>query len=293
MPLPVVDLGTLPEARREAEARRLLAEEARRPFDLARGPLLRLGLIRLGEREHIALVTLHHIVSDGWSLGVLARELAALYDAFAAGTPLAPARAAAAVRRLRRLAAAVAPGRGARGAARLLEGPARRRAGPGAARPTGRGRRSRASAAGRARGSCPRRCWPELQALSRQEGATLFMTLLAAFQALLHRYTGQDDIVVGTPIAGRNRSEVEGLIGFFVNTLVLRGDLSGDPSFRELLRRVKQVALEAYAHQDVPFEQLVEALQPDRDPSRVAAVPGDVRPAERPAAAAAARPSWS
>ena len=130
---------------------------------------------------------------------------------------------------------------------------------------------------------CPGPRSTRCAALGRQEGATLYMTLLAAFQVLLHRYSGQDDIAVGSPIAGRSRPELEGLIGFFVNTLVLRGDLSGDPGFRELLRRTRRTAIDAYAHQDLPFERLVTALQPRPRLGPLAAVPGDVRPAERPA----------
>ncbi len=267
MPLPVVDLGTLPEVRREAEARRQWEEEAQRPFDLANGPLLRLGLIRLGAREHIALATLHHIISDGWSLGVLAHEVSVLYEAFSRGLPsplpeltLQYADFASWQRQWLRgeaLQAQLDYWKGRLAGVPALELPTDR---PRPAAPSVRGgSRSRV---------LPKSLLAEVQALSQQEGATLFMTLLAAFQALLHRDSGQEDFSVGTPIAGRNRSEVEGLVGFFVNTLVLRGDLSGDPSFRELLRRVKQVALEAYAHQDVPFEQLVEVLQPDRSSGR-------------------------
>ncbi|MBV8610427.1 MAG: AMP-binding protein, partial [Singulisphaera sp.] len=267
LPLSVIDLSTLPEAQREAEARRHMHEEARRPFDLARGPLLHLGLIRLHEREQIALVALHHIVCDAWSLGILARELAALYYTATRGLPsplpelpLHYADYAAWQRQWLRgepLQAQLDYWKGRLASVPALELPTDR---PRPAAPSFRG--------GSRTRVLPQALLAQAHALSRQEGASLFMTLLAAFQALLHRYSGQDDIAVGTPIAGRNRSELEGIVGFFVNTLVLRADLSGDPGFREVLRRVKHVALEAYAHQDVSFEQVVEAVQPDRDLSR-------------------------
>ncbi|MBV8318682.1 MAG: amino acid adenylation domain-containing protein, partial [Planctomycetaceae bacterium] len=267
LPLSVIDLSTLPEARREAEATRHVHEGARRPFDLARGPLLHLGLIRLQEREQIALVVLHHIVCDAWSLGILARELAALYDAATRGLPsplpelpLQYADFAAWQRQWLQgeiLQAQLDYWKGRLAGVPALELATDR---PRPAAPSFRG--------GSRTRVLPQALLAQAHALSRQEGASLFMTLLAAFQALLHRYSGQDDIAVGTPIAGRNRSELEGIVGFFVNTLVLRADLAGDLGFRELLRQVKQVALEAYAHQDVSFEQVVEAVQPDRDLSR-------------------------
>ena len=244
------------------------------------------------EDDHVLLLTTHHIISDGWSLGVLLRELAALYEAFSAGQPVAPAGTAGAVRRLRGLAAGVAGRRTAGQAAGVLEASiwlALRRAGAAHRPPASAGAELSWCAASRS--LLPKRiCSSRLRQLSRAEGVTLFMTLLAAFQVLLSRYTGQQDVVVGTPIAGRNRAEIEELIGFFVNTLVMRADLSGDPSFRELLGRVRETALGAYAHQDLPFEKLVEELRPDRDLSRNPALPGHAHSAE--SANCAAR-SWA
>ncbi len=268
VPLPIVDLSDRPEAEREAEALRLANAEARRPFDLARGPLLRATLLRLRADEHLALLTLHHIASDGWSSGVLTRELAALYSAFAAGapSPLPPlplqyADYAAWQRSWLHgdvLAAQLDYWRRTLG-----EDP------PALDLPTDRPR----PAVQTSRGALlpftlDAALLQGLEALSRAEGATLFMTLLTGFQALLHRYTGQAAIHVGTPIANRTRAEVEGLIGFFVNTLVMRGDFADTPTFRQALRRGREAALGAYAHQDVPFEKLVDALQPRRDLSR-------------------------
>ncbi len=259
-----LDLRDLPEAERETEAERLAGEEAMRPFDLARGPLLRSTLLRLGDDDHVLLFTLHHIVSDGWSRGVLVREVSALYAAACRGEAarlpeLEIQYADYAVWQRDRLC-----GEGMEvqlaywrerlaGAPPLLEIPTDR--------PRAVGRSARA-------GSHAFRLTPELsrglRALSRQEGTTLFMTVMAAWQALLGRYAGQDDVVVGSPIAGRTRHEVEGLIGFFVNMLCLRADLSGDPTWSGLLGRVREAALGAYAHQDVPIERLVEELVAER-----------------------------
>ncbi|HEX2568813.1 MAG TPA: non-ribosomal peptide synthase/polyketide synthase, partial [Polyangia bacterium] len=267
-----VDLTTLPGEVREARARELVREEALRPFDLSRGPLLRAALLRLGAEEHVLLVTLHHIVSDGWSTTVLVRELAALYRAFSQGKPsplpelpIQYADFAAWQRQwlrgevLERQLGYWKQQLG--GELPVLELPTDY-AGPGTRPPvqTYRGAHHIFT--------LPAELSRGLEALSQQHGATLFMTLLGAFDALLHRYTGQTDIVVGTPIAGRTYSELENLIGFFVNTLALRTNLRGDPSFRELLGRVREVALGAYAHQDLPFEKLVEALVVERDLSR-------------------------
>ena len=266
--MPVTDLQGLPVAEREAKARRLMADEARQPFDLARGPLLRANLLRLAETDHVLLLTTHHIVADGWSLDVLLRELAASYQAEATGQPVALSelpiqyadyaiwqreglQAGAFEEHLTYWRQQLAD------ASAVLALPTDR---PHPAVPIHRGAThpvvfSRAE-------------MTALTELSQREGATLFMTLLAAFQTLLGRYSGQEDIVVGTPVAGRTQPEMEGLIGSFANTLALRTDLSGDPSFRTLLGRVRQVTLGALAHQELPFEQLVAALQPARDPSR-------------------------
>jgi amino acid adenylation domain-containing protein len=267
-PLPVVDLAGLPEAAREPAALHLAAEEARRPFALAHGPVLRAGLLRLGSDHHVLMLTLHHIVSDGWSVGILIRELTSLYEAAAAGTP--PALPSLPVQ----YADYAAWQRGWM-AGDLLAGELafwRQRLGgelPVLRLPLDRPRAAVQSFRG---GSSPlaldRAALDVLKRLARQEGATLYMVLLAAFQTVLRRLTGQEDLIVGSPVANRRLPEVEGLIGFFVNTLALRGDLAGDPTFAELVARVREEALGAYAHQDVPFEKLVEELQPERDTSQ-------------------------
>jgi amino acid adenylation domain-containing protein len=266
--LPVKDLGQLPEAERQVQTQRLSAEEAQRPFDLAQGPLLRATLLRLAEQEHVLLLTLHHIVSDGWSMGVFYRQLAVLYQAFSTGSrPMLPELPIQYPdfshwqrHWLQGEVLDVQLGYWKRqlgGSLPVLQLHTDR---PRPAVQTFRGARHTLL--------LPKRLSEALRGLSRQEGVTLFMTLLAAFQTLLHRYTGQDDIIVGSPVAGRTRAETEGLIGFFVNTLVLRTDLSGEPRFRQLLARVREVALGAYGHQDLPFEKPVEELQPERDLSR-------------------------
>ncbi|MDR3635926.1 MAG: amino acid adenylation domain-containing protein [Isosphaeraceae bacterium] len=262
-----LDLSALPLDEREAETRRLAAEEARTPFDLAHGPLVRARLLRLGEGEHVLLLTLHHIVTDGWSMGVAARELAALYESDTNGTPspltdppIQFADYAAWQRQW--LDGKVLEDRLAYWS-RQLDGLTPLDL------PTDRPRPAVRSARGDIRFfTLPAELAADLRTLGRREGATLFMTLLAAFQTLLHRYTGQDGIAVGVPVANRNRPEVEGLIGYFVNMLVLRSDLAGDPTFQELLARVREVSLGGFEHQDLPFDKLVEALRPARDPSR-------------------------
>ncbi|MES1245675.1 MAG: non-ribosomal peptide synthase/polyketide synthase, partial [Acidobacteriota bacterium] len=262
--LPVVDLRGLSGDVRDAAVAALSAAEGDRAFDLERGPLLRATLLRLDDDRHVALFTVHHTVADGWSMGVLVREVGAFYSALAGGPPAAlpdlPVQYAdfAVWQRdwLRGevLAEEIAWWRGRlSGAPPVLDLPLDR---PRPAVHRFRGeRRTVALRPG---------IEESLAALGRRHGATRFMTLLAAFQALLFRVTGQTDLPVGTPIAGRNRAEVEPLIGLFVNTLVLRGDASGDPGFGELLGRVRETALAAYAHQDLPFEKLVEGLAPER-----------------------------
>ncbi|HSF43384.1 MAG TPA: amino acid adenylation domain-containing protein, partial [Thermoanaerobaculia bacterium] len=266
--LPLADLSGLPEAARYPEALRLARAEARRPFDLESGPVLRTTLVRLGAEEHHLLVTLHHIAGDGWSLGLLARDIAAFYRDLAAGRPsslpdlpIQYADFAAWQRRWLQgeaLEAELGHWRDRlRGAPALLELPIDR---PRPAVPSRRGRAiSFALPAGLA---------AAVRDLGRAETATPFMVLLAAFQVLLGRFSGQDDVSVGAPIAGRTRVEVEGLVGFFVNTLVLRTDLAGNPTFRDLLARVRETSLDAHLHQDVPFEKLVEELEPQRSLSR-------------------------
>ncbi|HEY7167532.1 MAG TPA: non-ribosomal peptide synthase/polyketide synthase, partial [Candidatus Binatia bacterium] len=259
-----VDLSGHDETEREKEARRLAREEGGRPFDLSCGPLLRVTLIALAREDYVLLLSMHHIVSDGWSMGVFYRELSVCYEAFTHGKPSPltelPIQYAdfalwqrewlrgevfeAQLEYWRKQLANLSP----------LQLPTDR---PRPALQTYRGRSQTFT--------LTRDLTNSLRALNRTEGVTLFMTLLAGFQVLLHRYSGQNDVAVGSPIAGRNVHETEQLIGFFVNALVLRTDLSGDPSFSEVLRRVREVALEAYAHQDVPFENLVEALNPERN----------------------------
>ncbi|QSQ17129.1 amino acid adenylation domain-containing protein [Myxococcus landrumensis] len=263
--LPIIDLTLLPVPEREARAQQLIETEAQRPFDLAHGPLLRPLLVRLNETEHLLLLTVHHIISDGWSLTVLFQELGACYEAFASHetpklAPLPIQYADFAHWQRKWLQGSVQQTqldywkKQLAGAPALLE------------LPTDRPRPPTQRHRGATRWFTLEASLVEsLRKLSRQEGTTLFMTLLAAWQTLLSRYSGQVDISVGTPIASRNRAELEGLIGYCINSLVMRTDLSGAPSFQELLRRVREVALDAYAHPDIPFEQVVEALQPQRD----------------------------
>ncbi|WP_366934966.1 non-ribosomal peptide synthase/polyketide synthase [Pyxidicoccus fallax] len=268
LPLPVVDLGHLPEEEREARALKLAYEEAQKPFDLTRAPLLRTTLLRLSERRHVLLFTVHHIVADGWSIGVLIREVGALYPAFSTGlpSPLEPltlqyADYAAWQRGWLRdevLDKQVAWWKQQlAGLPHALELPTDR---PRPPVQTFRGT------------NVPVRISGErmlaLQALCRREGVTPFMVLLSAFHVLLSRYSGQDDIVVGSPIANRRQADLENIVGFFVNTLALRARLTPGMTFRELLAQVRESTLGAYTHQDVPFEKLVDELRPERDLSR-------------------------
>jgi aspartate racemase len=266
--LEVTDLSHLPAPERKAEAQRLANEEAQQPFDLARGPLLRVQLLRLGEAEHVLLLTMHHIISDGWSIGVLEREWTVLYAAFSAGqsSPLAELA-------IQYADFAVWQREWLRG--EVLEeqlGYWREQLGgelPMLELPTDRPRPAMQSYRGAEEAlEFSEEVSRRLQEVGRAAGATLFMTLLAAFNVLLWRYSRQDEIIIGTPIANRNRAETEELIGFFVNTLVLRTKLSGGMSFLELLEQVRETTLGAYGHQDVPFEKLVEELQPERSLSR-------------------------
>jgi amino acid adenylation domain-containing protein len=262
------DLSGLADGAREAELRRLLREEEERPFDLGAGPLLRVRLYRLGEEEHVLAATMHHVISDGWSMGVLTRELGRLYAAHAAGLPAALPElkiqyADYAVWQRGWLRGEVLEEQLSYWRGQLAGAPA------ALALPADKPRPPRPSHRG---AYAPVRFDAEttrlLKELSRRHNTTLFVTLLAGFQALLSRWSGQEDVVVGTVTAGRTRAETEGLIGFFVNALALRTDLSGDPSVAELLRRATDVCLGAYAHQDVPFEKLVEELGVTRDLSR-------------------------
>ncbi|MEH2381686.1 MAG: amino acid adenylation domain-containing protein [Nostoc sp.] len=308
IPLPLIDLRNFESQEREIQVQQIVTQEAQHPFNLTTGPLLRVKLLQLDEAEYLLLLNLHHIVADGWSIGVLIRELGILYTAFAedqrclttsdSRSSESPSlRDAARTKTLRErsqpplrllsMSTSVPElpiqyadfaqwqrewlqGVGANGCSPLqtqlaywqkqLEGisvlnlPTKQLR---PAVPSYRGAKQFLE--------LPHSLTQALEALSYQEGVTLFMTMLAAFQTLLYRYTQQEDIVVGSPIANRNRSELEGLIGFFVNSLVLRTDFSGKPTFRELLNRVREVTLGAYSHQDLPFEKLVEELHPERD----------------------------
>src|SRR5215216_838270 len=247
-----------------AEARGLVAREAGQPFDLLRGPLLRTVLLRTGDEEYVFVVTMHHIISDGWSIGVFINELASLYESFSNHRPSAlpelPIQYADyALWQKDRLQEDVLQQQLAywknqlAGNHSVVELPCDHPR-----------HHTRTSTGAKYFLEFPRSLTEDLKTLARREGATLFMVLLAAFKTLLFRYSKQDDIAVGSSIAGRNWLETEGLIGFFLNTLVLRSDLSGDPSFRELLGRVRQVTLDAYSNQEIPVEMLLEALQPER-----------------------------
>jgi hypothetical protein len=266
--LEVEDLSHASEAEREAEVARRAEAEARYSFDLAEGPLLRVKLLRLGDDEHVVFFTMHHIISDAGSLAVFLNELATCYDAHRRGEraelPGLPIQYAdyAAWQREYMSGAALDEQLGywrrqLEGAPPALDLPADR---PRLAEQTYRG--------GQLEVGLGVGLAEQLRGLSRREGVTLYMSLLAAFDVLLHYYSRSEDIVVGANVANRGRRETEQLIGFFVNQLPIRTNLSGDPTFRELLRRVRQVALDAYAHQDIPFDRLVEALKLERNLSR-------------------------
>jgi len=261
LPLPLVDLAALPGA--AEESRRLIDAEVRRPFDLERAPLLRATLLRLAVGEHLLLVSMHHLVSDGWSLTLLEREIGELYAAFLEGRPSplpdpAVQYADFAEWQLRNDPEEhLAYWRGRLGGTLpVLELSMQRRrpavsSSQGAVAPLFLSAEVRAA----------------LHEFSRRQGSTLFITLLAAFKLLLHKYSGQEDLIVGTNVANRTREELEGLVGFFVNNLALRTNLSGNPTFSELVRRVRSVALEAYDHQDAPFERVIQELQLRRNGS--------------------------
>ncbi|MEU2874985.1 amino acid adenylation domain-containing protein [Streptomyces sp. NPDC007070] len=261
----IVDLRGTADA--EERVRRLAVEHAETPFDLAAGPLLRVTLVRLADRDTMALINLHHIITDDWSIGVLTGEFAQYYEAFKAGhgDPLhaVPTHYSAHARRQRDWLAAAGE--------QELEYWRNQFRGelPVLGIPTDRPRPPVQTYAGRTRSSTlSSGLATRLRALGQESGTTLFMTLLAAYTVLLHRYSRQDDLVVGTTVAGRGRPATEGLIGFFVNTLALRADLSGDPTFRQVLTRTRHLCLDGFAHQDVPFERVVEEVKPDRDLSR-------------------------
>jgi len=260
------DLTSQPE--NEGEARAVLDREAETPFDLSSGPLIRATLVTLDEQRHIFLVVMHHIISDGWSLVLFFQELSAIYEAFSRGEASPLAKLAVQYADYAAWQRQWLQGETLQtqlnywkqqlgGELPVLELPSDR---PRPAVQTFNGARAWLV--------LPEPITESLLALSQREGVTLFIALLAIFKVLLYRYTGEEDIIVGSPIANRPQTETESIIGFFLNNLALRSDLSGDPSFREVLARVRKTALEAYAHQDVPFEKLIDALRPERDLSR-------------------------
>ncbi|MFN6153013.1 MAG: amino acid adenylation domain-containing protein [Dolichospermum sp.] len=263
--LSVIELQHLPRFEQETSAQELAITQAIQPFDLASGSLLRATLVVLSETEHILLICMHHIVSDEWSIGVFIQEVATFYNAYAQGqsanaAPLPIQYADFAIWQRQWLVGEVLQSQLSYWKQQLADAPAL------LSLPTDRPRPAVQKFVGAYQEfALSVELTQGLMQLSQQQGVTLFMTLLAGFDTLLYRYTGQSDILVGTPIANRNHSEIERLIGFFVNTLVMRTDLSADPSFSSLLVRVREMALSAYAHQDLPFEMLVEALQPQRN----------------------------
>jgi len=261
-----VDLSSYPPADRESEFRRQARAEAQRPFMLKQLPLFRAALLRYSDTEHILLLSWHHIIFDGWSLGVFFRELVAFYEGFRAGTPVElpelPIQYADFAiwqrDRIRALDQQLAWWK------KQLAGPL-----PVLELPTDRPRPARQTYTGAVETlALPAQLHHGLVQLGRREESTLFMTLLAAFQTLLHRSTSQEDMLVGSPSAGRTLTETEGLIGCFINLLVLRGNLSGNPTFRKLLGRVRESAVGAYANEELPFERLLEELRPGRNRSQ-------------------------
>jgi amino acid adenylation domain-containing protein len=266
--MPLIDLVELSKAEQVIESRRLAAEHSSQSFDLTAGPLLRVTLVKLGRQEHMVLFTMHHVVGDGWSVGVLIKEVAALYEAFSIGRSsslpeLSIQYADFAYWQRQWLQGEVLQVQLDYWKRELAALP------DSLDLPTDKPRPAAQSFRGaREPFALSKAVTDQLKSLSEREGVTLFITLLAAFNVLLFRYSRQEDIPVGAPIAGRNRIETEPLIGFFANTLVMRTDLSGNPTFQELLRRVSERAIGAYAHQDLPFERLVEELQPRRNLSR-------------------------
>ncbi|HEX5083581.1 MAG TPA: amino acid adenylation domain-containing protein, partial [Blastocatellia bacterium] len=268
LPLPVVAIESAPEAEQEAEVMRLAREESHTGFDFMQGPLIRARLLRLNTESHVLLITIHHIVADGWSMGVLTREVGALYASVVAGEPLAPPPPPIQYVDYAAWQRDVLQGEFLE---ELLAYWREQLSGelPTLNLPLDYARPPVQTFNGaRAPLTIPADLMDGLEALNRQMGTTPFMTLLGALQALLCRYAGQEDIITGALVANRHRLETEGLIGCFINALPIRTDLSGDPTFQELLARVQRVSLGAYAHQDLPFEKLVDVLQTERDLSR-------------------------
>ncbi|MFE1744077.1 amino acid adenylation domain-containing protein [Coleofasciculus sp. H7-2] len=262
--LPVINLQELTTQEQSTQIQELAKEEAQRPFDLNTAPLLRVTLLRLSEESHVLLLTIHHIIADGWSMGIFFREISSFYEAFISGNscqlPELPVQYADfAGWQRQQLQGKILETQLAYWKQQLGGAP------PVLELPFDYPRPAVQTFQGASESQLlPKTLSHRLKALSQQENATLFMTLLAAFKILLYRYTGQEDIVVGSPVAGRNRRDIEGLIGFFINTIVLRTQLEENFNFRNLLSRLREVALGAYAHQDLPFEKLVEQLQPQR-----------------------------
>jgi amino acid adenylation domain-containing protein len=266
--LPVIDLSALDESARTAEVARLMAEEGGRPFDLRTGPVLRATLLALAEHEHILMLTAHHIAVDGWSLGILQRELSAAYAAYASGSvpalPELPIQYADFTQWQRERISGPADEEQINYWKSQLRQPL-----PVLDVPVDRPRaRAERHIADRVPVEVPVDVSDALTAFARDAEATSFMALMAVYHVLIHRYSGQQDVIVGAPIAGRTRRETEGLIGFFVNTLALRVDFSAAPTFRQLLASVRTTVLGAMANQDVPFEKIVEVIQPKRDRTR-------------------------
>ena len=266
--LVVKDLGSLPEIEQEEEICSMSREDKLQPFNLRKGPLFRAMLLRCAEHRHVLLLSMHHIISDGWSLGVLLHEVSALYEAFDKGLssplPELPIQYADFSEWQRNWLTGEVLERQLDYWKKQLSG-----APPALELPTDRPRPAVASHRGAQHPvALSGQMVKKLHHLARQHGATLYMVLAAAFNVLLYRYSGQTDILLGTPIAGRTRQELESLIGFFVNTLIIRANLSGAPSFAGLLDQIRETTLGAYAHQDVPFEKLVEVLSPQRDLTR-------------------------
>ncbi|WP_456439958.1 amino acid adenylation domain-containing protein [Caldithrix abyssi] len=265
--IPTVDLSDLPEEQALRKARELARADALKPFDLEKGPLFRILLLKLNDNDHLVLFNMHHIITDGWSTGILVREMAAIYNALSDGkpSPLSPLPIQYAdftVWQQNWLQGEVLEKHLQFWQEYIGENP------PVLELPTDHPRPAMQTFNGRSlRYDLPADLSQQVVKFSQKQGVTLFMTLLAAFQSLMHRYSGQDKILIGSPIANRNRSEIENLIGFFVNTLVFKAEFEHDLDFKTLVKQVRENTLQAYAHQDLPFEKLVEALQPERDMS--------------------------
>ena len=273
--LAYTDLSDRPESEREQALPSMLSKEAERSFDLSRGPLIRAQLLRLASQDHVLFLNMHHIISDGWSMGVLFRELSELYQAYGLGkaSPLPELAVQYADYSIwqRQWLQGEELDRQLSYWRKQLDGISPLQL------PTDRVRPPVQSYQGSSQAlDISVRLSEAIKSLSQRENVTLFMTLLAAFQLLLSRYCGQDNIAVGTPIAGRTRQEIERLIGFFVNTLVLRADLSANPTFTELLRQVRETTLDAYTHQDLPFEKLVGGITSRAHSELFTIVPSDV-----------------